>query len=263
MKFGYFQFDVVRGDKKANLSKVRSALQHASVDVLVLPEFFAIGYLFDSKDMLFGLAESAAGGETTAALMEIAAENNCCIVGNIAEREGRELYNTSVTVSPEGYLGKYRKVHLSEYEKRYFTRGDRLKIVAYRGVKLGLQICYDIRFPEISRELVLKGADVLCVSANYGGPGTPIVARARAIENMSYVVLCNRVGHERGAGLEASFLGKSAVFGPEGEILAGDIENAEHFGAAEADPESARSKGSAICRDFYAEIKILPNTEID
>jgi predicted amidohydrolase len=256
LRVGYFQLDVAAGDKKLNLAKVSDAAEGLRADLLVLPELFNTGYLFVNKEELVGVAEPVPGGQTTEALLDIARRACCCIVGGVAELDGADVYNTAVVVDKGGYIGKYRKIHLSKYEKRWFAHGRENKVFQWNGLKLGVQVCFDLWFPELSRELLLQGADILCACANFGGPETPQIARVRALENMTHLVLCNRVGAERGEAIDADFVGRSAVIGPRGEILAGDRERTEESGAAEIDIAPTRIRQSAVCGDLLAEIAL-------
>jgi predicted amidohydrolase len=252
MKAVCCQMRVEPRDKDANIKKAREAIIGQSADLIVLPELFSVGYMFDDKRELSDLAEAVPGGETVLALSELAAEEKCCIVAGVAEIDGENLYNTAVVVNENGYLGKYRKIHLTTYEKRLFSPGNEIKTFDISGATIGIEICYDLWFPEISRELMRRGTDILCVPANFGGPETPKIASVRAAENMFFTVLCNRVGMEQ----DAYFIGKSLIAGPEGDILAGDDRDTEETVCADIDPEKARTKSGVLCGSLFDELKL-------
>jgi len=140
-----------------------------------------------------------------------------------SEKFGDVIYNTAVLLGPEGYVGKYRKMHLPTHsvfeEKRYFRLGYETPIFQTSIGKLGMIICYDVFFPEASRLLKLKGAQlIICISAS------PAVRRvffetltaARAMENVVFLTYVNLVGVEDGL----EFWGGSRLISPSGKIIA-------------------------------------------
>lgn len=126
----------------------------------VLPELCMCGHLFPDRDALMAVAEEVPPGPTTRAMTELSAECGCTIVFGLAEKEGGAVYNTAVIVGNGEYHGKYRKVHLSDLEKKTFDRGTGNSIIDTGTCKVGVQICFDLWFPEISREQVKHGASV-------------------------------------------------------------------------------------------------------
>jgi len=139
------------------------------------------------------------------------------------------VYNTLVWYSPEGELaGSYRKVHLFSptREDEFFIAGDEVKTVRTGEATTGGLLCFDIRFPEIARRLVLEGAQILYVAAQFPHPRAEhweILLRARAIENQVWVVAANRVGKSG----ELEYFGKSMIIDPWGEIVAAEDEERE------------------------------------
>ena len=124
MKAGFFQFNPTFGKKSENIDKVRHALSSASADLLVLPEFFATGYQFASKEEVTGLAEPVPAGETTEFLIALSQEKGMYIVAGLPERDGDKFYNSAVLTGPEGFIGRYRKTHLFFEENLFFAPGD-------------------------------------------------------------------------------------------------------------------------------------------
>lgn len=102
-------------------------------------------------------------------------------------------------------------------EKRLFDEGDENCIFDVDGIRIGVQICFDLWFPEISREQLLMGADLFCVLANFGGENAFHIAKTRAVENLTSLVLCNRVGCESMPDMDARFLEKSTILMPQGK----------------------------------------------
>ncbi len=141
---------------------------------------------------------------------------------------------------------------MSDYEKKFFRRGEENGVFDVGGIQIGVQICFDLWFPEISREQIRKGADLLCVIGNFGGETTYHISKIRAIENVTPLVLCNRVGHEETATMDADFLGKSTMVDASGSRICVAPEKEECF--LLADMELCRKRSNVICSDFDAEI---------
>lgn len=213
------------GDKKHNANVIKKNVKKAKqrgADLVVFPELSLTGYM--TRDVSYELAEPIPG-PSTRLLEEVAKREKAYVVLGMLERSDRVhavLYNTAVLLGPEGFIGKYRKMHLPTHsvfeEKRYFRLGYEAPVFETDIGKLGLTICYDVFFPEISRLLKLKGAQlIICISAS------PAVRRrffevltvARAIENTSFLVYVNLVGIEDGL----QFWGGSRLIAPNGSII--------------------------------------------
>jgi len=254
--------DVVWGNRQANIRKIERAISTVNLDLLVLPELFNVGYLFESREQLFALAEGVPDGETTQALLQLAQAKHCSIVGGIAEKDHYQIFNTAILVKPDGRVDRYRKIHLSRYEKQFFTSGGEIGLFEMDGIKIGVQVCFDAWFPEISRQQMLQGADLLCFCVNFGGSSTPQVVKTRAMENIIYTVMCNRVGIEKNHSIDAEFLGRSVILGPQGNALCGETEKKECLEVVEIFPERSRNKSSAMCDNLLEEVKIHYSTEL-
>lgn len=129
---------------------------------------------------------------------------------------------------------------------------EELKIFEVNGIKIGVQICFDLWFPEISREQLRLGADIFCALANFGGETTYHIAKIRAIENLTPLVLCNRIGKESIPDMEAEFLGKSTILDSSGQRLCIAPKEEEFFDCYEIDLPQKRA--NVICNDFSREI---------
>lgn len=256
MKIGFFQMDVAWGNKQANIRKVERAISTIKLDLLVLPELFNVGYLFESMEQLSALAECVLDGETTQALMQLAHGKKCSIVGGIAEKDHSQIFNTAILVKPDGGVNRYRKIHLSRYEKQLFKPGNEIGLFELNEIKIGVQICFDAWFPEVSRQQMLQGADLLCFCANFGGPSTPQIVKTRTMENMIYTVMCNRVGAEKNQSINADFLGRSVFLDPNGQALNTEVDNVECLQVFEIFPERSRQKSNAMCENLLEEVKI-------
>ena len=253
MKIAFLQYDV-HHDKERNFQLIQQHLDMLTCDLLVLPELSLCGYLFKNQDELAAAAESIPAGPSVARMAELSRLYDCAILFGMAEKEKDHLYNTAVLVSQGEYCGRYRKMHLSDFEKTLFEPGTENPVFEVMGIRIGVQICFDLWFPEVSREQILQGAQLLCVLANFGGETTSRIAPVRAIENLTPLVLCNRIGHEFLPELDASFLGKSAVYGADGQCLTGEVPQQELLGVREISLPFKRS--NVICRDFLAEMSV-------
>jgi deaminated glutathione amidase len=222
-----------RRDKAANLETAERLLAQAAAtgaDVVVLPEKWnAIG----DTGVLHAAAEPLEGGESVEAMARWARQNGVTLVGgSITERrDGREkLSNTSLVFDPEGNLiAAYRKIHLFDVEVGGVTYleseaeepGDEPVVADVEGWRIGLSVCYDVRFPELYRILALEGAELLTVPAHFTTPTGKdhwhVLLRARAIENQAYVAAAAQVG-ETLPGKPA--YGRSLIADPWGTVLA-------------------------------------------
>ncbi|MBM4125448.1 MAG: acyltransferase, partial [Nitrospira sp.] len=124
MRVGYFQFAPVFGEVAHNLDLVAARLATVRCDLMVLPELFASGYQFVSKEEVKSLAEPVPDGATTKRLIELARDRDMHVVAGLPERQGTACYNSAVLVGPSGLIGVYRKAHLFFEETLYFTPGD-------------------------------------------------------------------------------------------------------------------------------------------
>ena len=252
MKVSYLQYDVMHDVQKniAHIKKCLNGMEHN--DVVILPELSMSGYLFKNKKELSDCAELVPSGTSTQAMIALSKQFLCTIIFGVAEKDGEKLFNTAVIVSKGRYIGKYRKIHLSDFEKKVFDSGNENKIFEVEGIKIGVQICFDLWFPEMSREQVRMGANILFVLANFGGETTYHITKVRAIENLTPLVLCNRVGFESIPGMDAEFLGMSTIVDQFGQRICTAPAGVESFNSYDIDVTTKKS--NVICNDFDSEI---------
>ncbi len=198
LRIGLLQFDQVWQDKQANFEKISEliAAQSSDIDLLLLPEMFQTGFTMD-----LALAE-AMQGASIQFLKELARSNNFAVYTSLIIAENQCFFNRGIFVSPDGQVYTYdkRKSFGLGGEDQFFTAGQSRIIVSFKEWKINLQICYDLRFPELCRNQHKEGQaayDVLLYVANW--PSKRIfhwdaLLKARAIENQCYVLACNRVG---------------------------------------------------------------------
>jgi predicted amidohydrolase len=230
VKIACIQMEPIVGEKSANVEKTLELIGQAAdsgARLIVLPELCNSGYVFKSREEALALAEEIPGGETTDAWTRIASKRGVYIVAGISEREDNSLYNSSVLIGPEGYLGTFRKVHLWNEENLYFEPGDLGFPVFHTALgRIAMFICYDGWFPESYRMCALQGADIICIPTNWVPiPGQDpdreamanILCMGSAHSNSVFVAAANRVGTERGQ----PFVGQSLIVSYTGWPVAG------------------------------------------
>jgi len=253
MRAGVVQFQPEFGNVKRNLETLLSMVASEKADLFVLPELALSGYVFESREEALSLSQGP-GGEEFEGVTGLARDKGATIVLGFAERAGERLYNSSILASPDGTTSVYRKVQLFCDEKRIFDPGDiPPAVVEIAGVRLGMMICFDWIFPEVARTLALKGADILCHSANLVLPFCQDAMVTRCIENRVFALTSNRVGTERRAGQELTFTGRSQVVTPRGEILTRADVVGEGVSVVEIDPMLARNKAITDVNDVLGD----------
>ncbi len=244
MRIGYVQLNPRFGARAENREKVEELIAGKDADLWVLPELFATGYQFRSRDELRRLAEPVPDGLTCQFLTELARAHGCHFVAGLAEQANGKLYNSAILVGPAGVRVRYRKIHLFGAEKRWFTPGDTpFPVVKLGPAMVGIMICFDHLFPEAARTLALAGADVIAHPANLVIPEYgQLTMRVRALENGVFVVTANRVGTEAHDKEVLRFTGESQIIGPTGRILARGTRDQEEATSVEINPRTARDK---------------------
>jgi predicted amidohydrolase len=248
------QMNPVIGETQRNVARTLDFIAEAAAQgaqLIVLPELCNTGYVFETREEAFALAETIPAGPTAQRWIEAAAKHRVILVAGIAERQGDVLYNSAAIVGPKGYIGTYRKNHLWGAENLFFEPGNLGMPVFHVGTgRIACAICYDIWFPETFRLAALQGADLLCVPTNWVPmPSQPesmmvmanILAIGGAHSNSMFVACADRVGHERGQ----PFLGSSLIASHTGWPLAGPASaEGEEIIAADLNLADARRKRS-------------------
>ncbi len=223
--------DIIPGNPKKNREKVKewvdNICKEESPDVIVLPEMWTTGYTLPE---LKEIADRD-GEPTTRFLQNLARENEINIIGgSFANIKDDEVYNSAIAINRKGeILYRYDKVHLVPMldEHLYLKAGTHNHIFEIEGIKAGLIICYDLRFPELSRQLAVDGAEILFIVAEWPEARKyhwKHLQIARAIENQVFVVSTNCVGQYNGV----QYCGNSMMIDPLGEIIScGNEENEE------------------------------------
>jgi len=229
---GLVQYSPVWEDKLSNQQRIKKLIeQTGNIDLLVLPEMTLTGFTMKSADFAEELK-----GESYSFFLELAKIKKCAIMYGVIEKGKNKNFNTLVHLNNHGKIIKtYRKIHPFSYSKedKNYGKGKDIVISKVQGFKIGLSICYDLRFPELYRFYGKEKVDIIIDIANW--PDTRIehwrtLLKARAIENQCFVVGVNRVGSDP----YVNYNGFSSVFNPMGkELLA--VENKEKIFDVEID----------------------------
>ena len=225
MKITCIQMDMLLGLPESNFRHAEELIEKAAAsekpDVLVLPETWNVGFF--PREGLEELADADCK-EVKARIGALAAKHRVNIVaGSVANRRADGVYNTCCVFDREGRMvAEYDKTHLFTpmNEDGYFKKGDHLSAFELDGSRCGVMICYDVRFPELTRTYTVNGGlDILFVVSQWPKVRIPhllALTRARAIENQTFVVCCNSCGT---AG-ETVYGGASSIHDPWGERIA-------------------------------------------
>jgi predicted amidohydrolase len=240
------QFTTHPGQPAQNRARALQQIELAATagaQVIVLPELAISGYTVDATQLR--KAAEPLHGETMSSWSEAAQRRGVVIVGGFCESVGELLFNAAIMVGPQGLLLHYRKLHLFDAEKLVFAPGDlTLRPVDTPFGRIGVCVCYDLRFVEVMRALALQDADLIAVPTAWVGgfdkaprDGDGLIGQARGAivqANLNQVyVACASPG---GSTSEANFLGSSLVADPYGQILVGPMP-ADDQGIVMADME--------------------------
>lgn len=208
------------GDKEHNLQLISDAMVEAKgdqADLIVFPELFLSGYSVGEE--VDQLAETE-DGPGMREIRRLSLEHGLYTAVSFPEKgENGQFHISSALIDNNGdVLGIYRKTHLFDEEKKYFTPGSEFNVIDTPLGKIGMMICFDVEFPEIARSLKLQGADfIVIVNANMYPYELHhhLYSRVRAMENEIPVIICNRLGKEG----DLDFCGDSMIIDATGKIL--------------------------------------------
>ena len=230
------QSQPVIGNKDLNIKIIEEFINEnikKELDLVVLPEFFSTGI---NHAIFLNEPEDTIGGSTIAKIQEIAMKYQTNIIaGTVIEKDRDKLYNTTFALNREGkILAKYRKIHLFNYmggtEGERITAGDKLVICNFDFGKVGLGICYDIRYPLHYKKLVQQDAEIIVLPTAWVIPLEKFkkslkieqemwlaLNKVRAFDNLVYTVSCNQIGKIND---RIAAIGSSVIVAPTGEIIA-------------------------------------------
>jgi len=256
------QISSKRENKDENLTKFEKITQKAKeqgADLVIFPEMSLTGYVV--RDQLYELAEPIPG-PSVRRMEDIAKKTNMHIIfgmPELSEKTRATLFNTAVFVGPNGFIGKYRKMYLPTHsvfeEKRHFRPGYQAAAFDTPIGKIGLCICYDLFFPEVTRLVRLQGAQlIVCISASPAVRRSyfEILTAARALENTAFLAYVNLVGVEDGL----QFWGGSRLITPTGDIVVKAKYDEEDFVLCEVNYNDIRAAETFIptLRDLRPEL---------
>jgi len=218
MKIGLVQYNPVWENKDENKRKILNLVSNNLVDVslLIFPEMTLTG--FTMKSSVYG---ESLDGESFKFFSELSKNKNVHCLAGVIEKENGNYFNSLIHVDNQGELvNKYQKVHpfsLGSEDKNY-SKGEKTATTQVKDFKIGLSICYDLRFPELYRLYAKERVDALVSIANW--PDTRIehwraLLKARTIENQCYMIGVNRVGKDP----KLNYIGYSGVYDPMGKEL--------------------------------------------
>jgi predicted amidohydrolase len=213
------QMDCKPGDIEFNLEKAKDfagKARETGTEILVFPELFDIGYDLCSLDTLKIDTEKTVG-----VLSKVAKGNKMFIAAGLTEKSDQTLYNTVYVFNDLGEtVVKYRKMNLFSLSKEnyYFKPGIKPQSFTIKGIKIGLMICYDLRFSELGRRYFMDGCGAIIISSAFPKPRQDhwdTLLKARAIENQLYIIASNRTGRVG----EMEFAGRSTIIDPWGVVV--------------------------------------------
>ena len=238
--------DDPEGNRRAVVTAVETAAARGAT-LVVLPELVTSGYVFADLAEAWSKAE-APDGPTVQLLTELSAAHGVVVVAGFCERsDGERPYNSLVVVDRGEVLAVYRKTHLWGTEKDVFAVGDeRAPVVRTSAGTVAAMICYDLEFPEMVRDVSLRGAQIVVAPSNWPSNSPPpgerapevVKAQAGAAVNRVFVLVCDRWGSERGV----DWIGGSVICDVEGYPVAGPAEGGEVMLLAELDLDRALDK---------------------
>ncbi|HVA85064.1 MAG TPA: nitrilase-related carbon-nitrogen hydrolase [Candidatus Saccharimonadales bacterium] len=242
-------------NRRLSLDAIEAAVRDRA-DIIVLPELVTSGYVFESTQEAASVAIDA-GDQLLREWAAAASAGDAVVIGGFCERgHDGHTYNSAVVVDRSGVLGVYRKAHLWDREKLWFTPGDEPPRVFDTSVgRIGVLVCYDLEFPEMVRTLALAGAELIAVPTNWPLSDRPqterppevINAMAAARINRVFIACCDRVGTERGQ----EWTGGSSIIDENGWVLASQA----GVGAARAAVDLTRAHDKSLTRlaDVHAD----------
>lgn len=219
MQLELAQIPIDDGTIDSNVQRVLEVIAKRTpgTDLIVFPETTLSG--FPTRDTVADVAQPIDGAALTR-VRNAARDAGVAVAVGLAERDGKRFYNTTVLIDEHGeLLLRYRKTHLWASDVGVFEPGDRYEVCSFKGMIVGLLICYDIEFPETARAVASLGADLLVVTNGNMDPFGPVHRRAivaRAMENQMFAALVNRTGPGDD---NLTFPGESAFIDPFGEVV--------------------------------------------
>lgn len=250
MKVGFYQYRPLFGKIDHNIKKVVNKLDGIQADLIVLPELALTGYYFSGRNEVKALAEDPRNSESVAALVSLCRKNRFHLVTGFAEKSRDRYFNSALLIGPGGLKHTYRKLHLFNEETKWFDRGDiPLQVNRIHGARIGIMICFDWVFPEVSRTLALQGADIICHPSNLVLDYCQQVMLTRCLENKVYAITTNRYGYDKRPHGGLRFTGHSQIVAPGGTLIHRAASRRDALYVLDIDPSLARDKSITPLND--------------
>ncbi len=220
VKLEIVQFAPAFPARDENWKRIRRWAERSRAEIVLFPELSSCGYMFKDTDELEPYADELRG---LSPLEELSRRTGKLLVGGFAERADGRFYNSAYAVAPDG-TSVYRKIHLWNREKLLFEEGHRPCVIEHEGRRIGIEICFDLQFPELGAYLSRQGVELILAPTNWAldehGPSRGLhphafLALATAYAYGICVAVANRTGRERGA----LFPGQSCLVSPWGQIV--------------------------------------------
>ncbi|GAB6180458.1 nitrilase family protein [Desulfotomaculum defluvii] len=257
-KIALVQMQATFGDIAKNLATMESFIREAAlneVDIICFPEMCIQGYAREMPEQLLVSLE----GEVVSNLKKLAVDNNIIILAGMAEKnQGSKPFITHLVVKPDQNIEYYRKAHLGNSEQPYYQAGDRIKHFVTKKAVIGMQICWDTHFPEMTTILSLQGAEIVFTphaSPTIVGDRKAIWLKylaARAYDNSVFVATCNLVGED---GNGHQFCGGTMVIDPKGNVIAEDFRGEQSMLVVTLDCSKIntirKGKASSMANSFF------------
>ena len=193
--------------------------QNQGADIYLFPELYLSGYLFTSIEEVKKVALRS-DNIVFDTIKKYTKDKKIAIIGGYAEDESGRFFNSAFFIAEGEFLLNYRKVHLFNEEKLFFSPSfNGYKVTKYRDINFGIMICFDWIFPEAARTLTLKWANIILHPSNLVLPYCQDAMITRALENRVFIATCNRVGTEKVGKKKLAFTGKSQIVDPSGKRL--------------------------------------------
>ena len=243
MKIGFYQYRPVFGKVRHNLNKVVKKLGNANADLIVLPELAFTGYYFRDRAEVKLLAEDPKKSMTVDALSALCKNRKFHLVTGFTEKVKDKYFNSALLIGPKGVEHIYRKLHLFNEETRWFDDGDiPLQVNRIGNVRIGMMVCFDWAFPEVTRVLALQGADIICHPSNLVLGYCQQAMLTRCLENKVYAITTNRYGYDQRPHGNLRFTGRSQIVAPGGTLIHRARSQSDELFVMDIDPKLARDK---------------------
>jgi predicted amidohydrolase len=253
MKIGIVQYSPVWEKREENFERIVSLTEKEgkNCDLIILPEMSLTGFTMNTS----AFAEEL-DGETVKNFIALSRKLKTNFLVGIIEKDGEQIFNSLFHFDKNGIIAaRYRKIHLFSFAKedKFYSSSSEIVVTKIENRKVGLSICYDLRFPELYRLQTKQGAELLINIANWPLPRIfhwRELLKARAIENLAFVVGVNRIGTDP----FNTYNGQSLCYNPKGEVIF-DAQDKEGFFTFEI--ELAETKNVRTEFGFLNDIKLI------